>query len=82
MYVNSWQTINMPQSPMHREFQACHVNRLIDLTKKSWARRGGKPCILRKNFVSLQLKREMPSEAGTKPNEKLGALGRMGQMIS
>ena len=66
MYVNRWQTINMPQTPMHRGFQACHVNRLIDLTKKSRARRGGKPCISLKNVVSLQLKKEMPNETGTK----------------
>ena len=65
-------SFNVPQSPMHRGFQTCHVNRLIDLTKKSRARRGGKPCISLKNVVSLQLKislqlkKEMPNETGTK----------------
>ena len=66
MYNNSCKTINMPQSPMNRGFQTCHVNRLIDLTKKSRTRRGGKPCISLKNVVSLQLKKEMPNETGTK----------------
>ena len=34
MYVNRWQTINMAQSTMHKGFEACYVNRLIDLAKK------------------------------------------------
>ena len=59
-------SFNVPQTLMPRGFQTCHVNRLIDLTKKSRARRGGKPCISLKNVVSLQLKKEMPNETGTK----------------
>ena len=59
-------SFNVPQAPMPRGFAACHVNRLIDLTKKSRARRGGKPCISLKKVVSLQLKKEMPNETGTK----------------
>ena len=59
-------SFNVPQAPIYRGFAACHFNRLIDLTKKSRARRGGKPCISLKNVVSLQLKKEMRDETGTK----------------
>ena len=40
MYVNRLETINMPQTPMYKGFEACHVNRLIDFRKNGCAPKG------------------------------------------